>query len=219
MFLFLFWSCQPENPPLQTEEQVEKKIEVSPRVTTHTTDPGPLRIFTLNDGSIISGYLISTNPEGFVIKSETLGVITVPTQKVQSMDLATNNDKKNASPAPRTQQPQQPQQQSSNNGIPTLSNVEKNQDQYTQSKSETIEFSNTVQKQAVSQLRDQMMQDPDILYSLYQLQNDPDFMKIAQDPEILQLIQKGDFEALSQHPKIKKLEKSPALRSIFKSLE
>ena len=112
-----------------------------------------------------------------------------------------------------------PNQESSRDGVPTLRNVSPSKDEYTHSQNDTIEFSNIAKKQAISQFRDQMLQDPDILNSLYQLQSDPDFMKLAQDPEILRLIQAGDLDALSKHPKIKKLERNPALRSIFKSLE
>ena len=211
MFLFLLWACQSEPTPPPQQEEPAKQIETpQPEIPAITAeDLGPLRRFVLNDGSIISGYLIRTNPEGLVVKSDTLGIITIASSKLQSMDLASSPT---APTAPLNQE-------SSRDGVPTLRNVTPSRDEYTYSQNDTIEFSNITKKQAISQFRDQMLQDPDILNSLYQLQSDPDFMSLAQDPEILRLIQTGDLEALSKHPKIKRLERKPALKSIFKSLE
>ena len=191
------------------ETKIEKdKESTQKKVATDSVSASTkTRVFELNDGTKITGILIGTNEEGFVVQTQSIGTLTIPSAELTKMSIySETNSVQKTNPksaslqdhAPTRNLPSTPQEPISKRAASNTSGPDKS---------------------IIANLKDKLMQDPDILGDLYTLQNDPSVMGIVQDPEIIMLIQSGDFAALANHPAIKKLEANKSIQSIIKSAQ
>ncbi len=67
---------------------------------------------------------------------------------------------------------------------------------------------------ALQSMQTTMTNDPGIMSSILQLQNDPDMQAVLSDPEVMRAVQSFDLQALSNNPKIKKLMQNSEVKRI-----
>ena len=203
-----------EEPPVQQESPEASNIALKP---AKTRLKGPKKRFVLKDGSIITGMFLGTNSEGFEIKSDSLGRISLPSDRVVSMSSI--EDSSLLSSKDNTQE-QVPTLNNSNiNAIPVVSGENSISNIPPSQTVNVAQPQQALNAHMVQNIQNAMMQNPDIMNALYALQSDPTIMRLLQDPEIMQLIQRGDMEALRKHPTLKKLEKNPNLRYILRQFK
>jgi hypothetical protein len=68
-------------------------------------------------------------------------------------------------------------------------------------------------------IQSSMMSNPDVMSSIFELQNDPAMQAVLADPEVMRAIQSFDLEALARNPKIKALMNDPRLKRIQGTLQ
>ncbi|MBV6342228.1 leucyl aminopeptidase [Candidatus Magnetobacterium casense] len=68
-------------------------------------------------------------------------------------------------------------------------------------------------------LKQEMLQNPDILNIVMSLKNDQDFQQVLNDPEIIRAINANDISALSANPKFTKLMEHPKVKEIETKLK
>jgi hypothetical protein len=71
----------------------------------------------------------------------------------------------------------------------------------------------------IEQIQSSMMSNPEVMSSIFELQNDPAMQAVLADPEVMQAIQSFDLEALARNPKIKALMNDPRLKRIQGTLQ
>jgi hypothetical protein len=71
----------------------------------------------------------------------------------------------------------------------------------------------------MEQIQSSMMSNPDVMSSIFELQNDPAMQAVLADPEVMRAIQSFDLEALARNPKIKALMNDPRLKRIQGTLQ
>ncbi len=64
-------------------------------------------------------------------------------------------------------------------------------------------------------LQERMMQDPETVRMIQNLQNDPQMQKILQDPELMRAVQQGDVNRLMQDPKFMELMNNKTVGEII----
>jgi hypothetical protein len=68
-------------------------------------------------------------------------------------------------------------------------------------------------------IQSSMTSNPDVMSSIFELQNDPAMQAVLADPEVMRAIQSFDLEALARNPKIKALMNDPRLKRIQGTLQ
>ncbi len=69
------------------------------------------------------------------------------------------------------------------------------------------------------QLESKLVQDPEMMKSILDLQSDPQIQALLADPAIIQAIQNGDYTSLLGNPKIQALENNAKLSALLKQLQ
>jgi hypothetical protein len=139
-------------------------------ITVQTGLAGEIREIELNDGSVITGELLSLSGGVYTVKSDSLGTVRIEEAKIRTVRTKT----------------------------PTFSGSRS-------SGGASVE---------TGSLADRMMNDTDIMNTIQELQDDPDFKKILGDPEIMQAIINNDVATLMSKPEFMKLLDKPSVRSI-----
>ncbi|MEC7986183.1 MAG: hypothetical protein VX278_13545 [Myxococcota bacterium] len=202
MFLSLLLACNLGS----FSEVAENAVQ-----TTSVKPQGEMKIFVLNDGTTVKGVLLGSNGEGFQVQTESLGTITIRTSELSEIQ-----DPSQVSPKTVSNQNRSYQQEEQPSSVSSL------KERLIPSKQDSIDVGNLMpkglQERSISQIQEMIMQDPELMKDLYQLQNDPAFMEILTDPELTQLLKKGDMKALERHPKMKKLMRNPAMQKVIKKM-
>jgi hypothetical protein len=69
--------------------------------------------------------------------------------------------------------------------------------------------------QKIDQMQDQMLNDPETVRLIGELQNNPSVQQILQDEELMKAIAEGNLNRLSEDPKIKALMKNKTIGKII----
>lgn len=69
------------------------------------------------------------------------------------------------------------------------------------------------------QLESRLVQDPEMMKSILDLQSDPQIQALLADPTVIQAIQNGDYTSLLGNPKIQALENNSKLAQLLKQLQ
>lgn len=72
---------------------------------------------------------------------------------------------------------------------------------------------------AMQSIQSTIMNNPGIMGTIMELQNDPQIQAVLADPEVMKAIQSFDFEALANNPRIKALMNNSKVRHIQGSLQ
>ena len=226
MLFFLLWAClEPEQQPKVVPLKEPYPQEAAKEEPTSSIKTGPVRVFVLKDGSTVTGEFLETTPKGFHVRSTSLGEIHIPSSSVISMTPVrepSSQKKEISTRQPTVQKDSVPTLNNTNleavpvlRGANSINNIASPKANNAKENTMRVPRANQL---VISQIKDQLLQDPDTLSSLYTLQQDPEIMALISDPQFLALIQSGDLEAIQKHPKIKALESNRNIQSIIKQL-
>ncbi len=67
----------------------------------------------------------------------------------------------------------------------------------------------------IKRMQDRMLEDPETVQKIRNLENDPQMQQILQDPELMRAIQQGDLNRLVQDPKFMELMNNETVEEII----
>ncbi len=147
-----------------------------------------IREIVMTDGSIITGEIISLKDGKCIVKSASLGKLTLDSDKIETIRKKGSKSK---------------------NAADSLTDYSKTYNTTVTSPGNKMKTSS-----GIKSITNSLMSDPDSLGAIMSLQNDPDMQAILSDPKVMSLIKSGNFDSLMTNPKIMKLMNSPALKNI-----
>jgi hypothetical protein len=121
---------------------------------------GEIRRITLDDGSVITGEIISLDSGLFTIKSVSLGTLQIDDSKVRSINPVTNI------------------------------------------------------KEEIQLLKQEILNNEELLEIILPLQEDPDFQRALADPSIMEAVESGDMDALLSNPDFLRLLNNPRILKV-----
>jgi len=114
---------------------------------------GEMRRITLDDGSVITGEIISLNNGLLTIKSVSLGTLQIDESKVRSINPVTN-------------------------------------------------------------IKEEILNNEELLEIILPLQEDPDFQRALEDPSIMEAVESGNMDALLSNPNFLRLLNNPGILEV-----
>jgi len=145
----------------------------------------------LDDGSSIIGEIISVQNGSYVIKTKSLGTVTLGFQQIEgisALGAATN--------AVGT---------SRNLGAPVINSTTSNP---------AATAPQVGLESSVQQIQSSIFSSAALMSSIMQMQDNPEMQAVLNDPELMQAIQRFDIEAIQNNPKIIRLMKSRDMQQI-----
>jgi hypothetical protein len=140
----------------------------------------------LTDGSIIRATVMSMSQGLYQLRSETLGNVEIPAQRIKAIRSLHASDV-----LPRTSaEPAGP--------VPSLA------------EDQTI----PTETPSAGDLQQSLMHDPAAMDKVLSLQDDPLVQSILSDEETMRAIQAGDIEALLNDPRIRTLMQHPTVKAL-----
>lgn len=140
----------------------------------------------LEDGSSIVGEIVSVENGSYVIKTKSLGTITLGSQQIESISrlgAATNTTSV-----------------SRDVSAPALNS--------------TVVAPRGGLESSVQQIQTSIFSSASLMSSIMQMQDNPEMQAVLNDPELMQAIQRFDIEAIQNNPKIIRLMKSRDMHEI-----
>ncbi|MCK5684640.1 hypothetical protein KAJ27_10980 [bacterium] len=156
--------------------------------TTTFAFAGSIREIVMTDGSIITGEIISINDGECIIKSASLGKLTIDSDKIETIRKKGSKSKTAAD---------------------SLTEYGKTYDTTVTSQGNKMKTS-----AGINSLKSSLMSDPDSLGAIMSVQNDPDMQAVLNDPNVMNLIKSGNVDSLMTNPKIIQLMNNPAINNI-----
>ena len=200
---FLLTACQTETNKLEEPKVDSTSAEPKKEMDIESTE---LRVFEMQDGTKITGVLKGTDGEFFNVRSDSLGVIRIPMNKLKRMNPVTKQvmeEKIISKPTPEYAPTRNIQ------STPTVSSTTQNTE---------IPSPSPMNEKLIKTIQDTMMDDPEIMGMLYTLQNDQKIMRALQDPEFIRLLKEGKLEEVNKHPTIKILYSNQQIRDIIERM-
>ena len=157
------------------------------------------RIIELADGSQIRGDVVSVSNDKFVIRTQSLGTVTLSASQV--VDMRAPGTPAAGSPAAGT-----PAAGSPAAGKPQAA------DKSTRGSASLAGAASA--SGGVASLTAAMTSNPQLLGSIMSLQDDPRMKAILSDPALMKAVQNMDLDTLANDPRIKALMQSPAVKQI-----
>ncbi|MEM9301511.1 MAG: hypothetical protein AAGE01_05340 [Pseudomonadota bacterium] len=144
----------------------------------------------LRDGSIVKGRILSLSDGVYRVRTDSLGIVTIEESQVYSV---LRGDAQGASPrSPATPAPRT---------APT-----------------TVPGASAATGVDVSALQKSMVQSPQVMALVRELQNDPELVAAMSDPEFMRLIAAGDLAALRANPRMQTILNNPSIRRIIEQM-
>jgi hypothetical protein len=175
------------------------------------TEPLLQRLY-LNDGSVLTGELVSFDGNAYFFSTESMGEIKVAADRVQSLETIT------ATAVEATTQPSSYYSQFSTTPKKPRAPAVPKQPRATAAMP-SVQNTPGATDLVISSMQNVIMQDEKLMGLVLQLQNDPSLIVLMSDPQVMQAIQTGDMETLEKHPAMQKLMNTPEMKEIQGQLE
>ena len=170
---------------------------------------GEVRQIELNDGSVISGQILSFIEGVYTINSSSLGTLQIADANIRAIRSASSRPTTGVTVNPSLILPgtdlQALQELMANPEVANITGAEVNP--------------SLLSAPNIQGLLGSMMGNPEVMSDILSLQNDPDFLAVLQDPETMRALMSGDINALINNPTFLKLLEHQQVKKIAHDLE